>query len=293
MPRQRAKMTAPAQESGIELATVRMKPETLAQRLRAGKTMVGTLITSTSPVCAQAVAASGLDFVFLDTEHIPLDRAQLGWMCQAYARMGLPPLVRVPSPDPFAATMALDVGAGGIIAPYIESAAQVRTMAGAVKFRPVKGERFARRLNGELFEPALEDYLHRRNVEPLIVNIESVPAILALDDILAVAELDAVLIGPHDLSCSLGLPEQYEHPEFLRACEKILRLARAAGLGAGIHFFGSPEAMARFHSMGANLLIHASDLALFQRALCGDLQTLRALCGLGNWGPAKPTELHI
>lgn len=255
--------------------------------------MVGTLIASTSPVWPRAVAAAGLDFVFLDTEHIPLDRAQLGWMCQTYAGMGLPPLVRVPSPDPFAATMALDVGAGGIIAPYIESAAQVLTMAGAVKFRPLKGERLVRRLNGELFEPVLEDYLRRRNVEPLIVNVESVPAIRALDDILAVAELDAVLIGPHDLSCSLGLPEQYEHLEFLRTCETILHRARAVGLGAGIHFFGAPEAMARFHSMGANLLIHASDVALFQRGLCGDLQTLRALCGHESSAPAKPTELQV
>ncbi|MGC8988949.1 MAG: HpcH/HpaI aldolase family protein [Verrucomicrobiia bacterium] len=284
---------AAAVQSELEFAAAIMNSPTLAQRLRAGQTMAGALIASTSPVWPQAVAACGLDFVFLDTEHIPLDRAQLGWMCQTYSRMGLPPLVRVPSPDPFAASMALDAGAGGIIAPYIECAAQVRTMAGAVKFRPVKGERLARRLDGEMFEPALEDYLRRRNVEPLIVNIESVPAIRALDDILAVSELDAVLIGPHDLSCSLGLPEQYDHPEFLRACETILRRARAAGMGAGIHFFGPPEAMARFHSMGANLLIHASDLTLFQRALCSDLQTLRALCGQGKSATAQPAELHI
>ena len=77
------------------------------QKLRAGQLVCGTLIVSPSPMWPVALEASGLDFVFIDTEHIALDRAQLSWMCQTYARMGLPPLVRIPSPDPFAATMAL------------------------------------------------------------------------------------------------------------------------------------------------------------------------------------------
>jgi hypothetical protein len=72
-------------------------------------------------------------------------------------------------------------------------------------------------LDGAPIELELESYLNRSTGERLlIVNIESVPAIQALDEILAVPGLDAVLIGPHDLSCSLGVPERYDHPEFLR-----------------------------------------------------------------------------
>jgi len=88
----------------------------------------------------------------------------------------------------------------------------------------------------------------------LIVNIESVPAMEALDEILAVPGLDAVLIGPHDLSCNLGLPERYEHPDFLNACETIFRKARAAGLGGGIHFWGGVEQQAHFLKLGANMI---------------------------------------
>jgi len=118
--------------------------------------------------------------------------------------MDLLPLVRIPAPDPFAATQVLDGGAGGVMVPYVETAEQVRALSGAVKLRPVKGQRLAERLAGRRFEPALEDYLARRNHSALVVNIESVPALNALDEILATPGLDGVLIGPHDLSCSLA-----------------------------------------------------------------------------------------
>lgn len=259
----------------------------LSLALRAGRTVFGTLIASTSPKWTRAVENSGLDFVFLDTEHVALDRAQLSWMCQTYARMGLPPVVRIPSPDPFAACMALDGGAGGIIAPYIETVEQAQALRGAVKYRPVKGERLAQRLAGEAFEPALEDYLREDNTQPLILNIESVPAMRALDALLAVPDLDAVLIGPHDLSCGLGMPEEYGRPEFLAACETIFRKARAAGIGAGIHFSGSVEEMARFQQLGANLIIHSSDISLFQKHLRLEIDALKRAAGLGGSSAAS------
>jgi len=258
-----------------------MNSTQFTEKLRAGQPLFGTLIVSPSPKWPPALENCGLDFVFLDTEHIALDRAQLSWMCQTYARMGLPPVVRIPSPDPFEASKALDGGAAGIIAPYVETAREVQGLRGAVKLRPVKGERLAERLAGGAFEPALEDYVRRRNTAALVVNIESTPALEALDEILAVPGLDAVLIGPHDLSCSLGIPEEYERPEFLAACETIFRKARKAGVGAGIHSWGSLESQARYLRCGANLLIHSADLTLFQKHLRLELAAVKQAAGIG------------
>ncbi len=270
-----------------------MNSAQLTAKLRSGAPVFGTLVVSTSPKWPRALENSGIDFVFLDTEHVALDRAQLSWMCQTYSRMGLPPVVRIPSPDPFAACMALDGGAGGIIAPYIETVTQVQALRGAVKFRPVKGDRLSQRLAGGEFEPALETYLRERNTQPLIINIESVPAMRALDDILAVPEIDALLIGPHDLSCSLGMPEQYDRPEFLAACETIFRKARQAGIGAGIHFSGSVEQLSRFQSLGANLLIHSSDITIFQRHLRSEIDAIKSRCGVGNSPPSQSSQISI
>ena len=116
-----------------------MTANELSTRMHRGERVYGTLIVSTSPKWPEAVRGSGLDFVFLDTEHIPIGRETLSWMCSTYAAMGLPPIVRIPSPSPVDACMVLDGGACGIIAPYVETAEQVRQLVGAVKLRPLKG----------------------------------------------------------------------------------------------------------------------------------------------------------
>ena len=257
-----------------------MSPADLRLRLRAGDQLFGTLIVSPSPRWPDVVRGCGLDFVFNDTEHIALDRAELSWMCQTYAALGLPPLVRIPAPDPHQATMVLDGGAAGVIAPYVESANQVQALRGAVKCRPLKGEKLRHVLAGGRVEPALEQYLaDGAAARALLINVESAPALAALDSLLAVPDLDGVLIGPHDLSCSLGVPEQYDHPDFLAACEKIFRRARAAGVAAGIHFWGDVAQQRRFLDLGASFLIHSADISLFQKHLRAELAALRQSSG--------------
>ena len=271
-----------------------MNAAELIENLRSGRNVFGSLIVSSSPRWPDAVRGCGLDFVFIDTEHIALDRAQLSWMCQTYAALGLAPVVRIPAPDPFAATMALDGGAAGIIAPYVEKAEQVRALRGAVKLRPIKGQILQNLLDGHECEPELDAYLQRGAKDRLlIVNIESVPAIAALDEILAVPGLDAVLVGPHDLSCSLGMPEQYDRPEFLSACETIFRKARAAGIGAGIHFWGTVEQQARFLAMGANMLIHSADITLFQKHLRLELEAVKNAAGVPRAGGGSADGVNI
>lgn len=271
-----------------------MNASELAAALRQNTPVFGTLIVSPSPRWPEAVRSCGIDFVFIDTEHIALDRAPLSWMCQTYAALGLPPLVRIPSPDPYTATMVLDGGAAGVIAPYVETVEQVRALRGAVKLRPIKGRKLEEALKGQPQEAELEHYM-RKGAEQrlLIVNIESVPAIDALDAILAEPGLDAVLIGPHDLTCSLGVPEQYDHPDFLAACETIFRKARAAGIGAGIHFWGSPEQQACFLALGANLLIHSADISLLQKHLRLELERVKALAGIQGLNPASSKTVVV
>ncbi len=257
--------------------------QSFCQRLHEPTRLYGTLIVSPSPHWVPITAGLGLDFVFIDTEHIPLDREKLAWMCQAYRAVGLPPIVRIPSPDPFQACMVLDGGAAGIIAPYVESAAQVRELVGATKKRPLKGHTLAAVLGGEKLDPHLDGYIAKgAATRTLIVNIESVPAIAALDEILAVEGLDGVLIGPHDLSTSLGIPEQYEHPKFLEACDVIIRKARARSLGAGVHVIyekNRSEHEARWAQLGANFIVHGGDILFFSEGIRREIGALKERLG--------------
>jgi len=172
--------------------------------------------------------------------------------------------------------MVLDAGACGVIAPYVEKPEQVVELRGAVKFRPLKGKKLRDALRqNEPLEPELEGYIQSRNSSDLlIVNIESKPAVEALDEILEVP-LDAVLIGPHDLSCSLGIPEQYDNPIFHEAVKTIIQKAKSKNVAAGIHNISDIELARKWMDYGANLLIHQSDILLFKRGLSHDLSVLR------------------
>lgn len=261
----------------------------LRSALRAGRRVYGTLIVSPSPRWLDAVAKLGLDFVFIDTEHVAIDRAQLAWMCQGYRAIGLPPIVRIPSPDPYQACMVLDGGAAGVIAPYVETAAQAQALLGAAKLRPIKGARLAAALAGEAtLEPGLQAYMKARNEGSLfVINIESTPAIERLAELLAVPELDAVLIGPHDLSCSLGIPERYDDPRFEAAVLTIIRRARAAGVAAGIHWWGSLDRFGPWTEAGLNLIICSADITAMQAKLGADIGALRHRVGDTGGGTGK------
>lgn len=253
----------------------------LRQKLLNGKNVYGTCITSNAPRWPQLVIDAKLDFVFLDTEHIALDRAELSRMCRTYQAVGLTPIVRIPSPDPYRASQVIDDGAIGVIAPYLESVDQIRDLVGATKYRPLKGQKLEDIISGKTKPAAsLKTYLDQYNNGNLcIANIESIPAVNKLDELLNIDGLDGVFIGPHDLSINMGIPEQYDHPDFIETVKIIIHKSRKYTLGVGIHFSLEPERQAFWINEGVNIVIHSSDMALFSQRLRADMEILKAASG--------------
>ena len=107
----------------------------------------------------------------------------------------------------------------------------------------------------------------------------SKPAIENLDQILDIAGIDAVQIGPHDLTTSLGIPEEYDNPIYLNTIEMVFKKARSKSVGAGIHAWGTPEYQKRLLDLGANMLIHKADVLFFRDGLENDLNEIRSLVG--------------
>ncbi len=231
--------------------------------------------------------------MFIDTEHIPLDRGRLEHMCALYRQLGLPPLVRIPRADAVLARAVIDAGALGVVASYMETVEQVQELRKAVKLKPLQGallkvamedpERFARE------HPKTKAFIEARQKHiALVINIESKAAIENMEKMLAVPGVDAVLVGPHDLSCNLGVPEDFENPIFQNALKTIFAKARKAGVGAGIHQ-GMPPAstpgmtpdFARtwIEDYGCNVYVHGADVNLFTAQLTRDLSTI---CGNRN-----------
>ena len=253
----------------------------LVQHLKNGNRIYGTAILSNSALWPSAVKSTGIDFVFLDTEHVPLGRETLAQMCQVYKSLGLPPLVRIPSPDPFQACMALDGGAVGILAPYIESVEQVKALVGATKLRPLKGNKLTSLLaDRSKMNEVLGRYITDRNKNNiLLINIESLTAVENLDHLLAVPGLDGIIIGPHDLSCSLDIPEAYQNPLFKKTVRTIIEKSRMRGLPVGIHLSEAPELQIEWGEAGANIILHSSDISLFGTLLKKDIAQIRQALG--------------
>lgn len=251
----------------------------LKQKLQQGKNVYGTCITNNTPRWPGLVAGAHLDFVFIDTEHIAIDRTALSKMCNTYQALGVTPIVRIPKPDKYRTSQVLDDGAIGVVAPYLEHVNEIRDLVGATKYRPLKGEKLEDILNGKTKASAeLQSYLDTYNHGNLcIANIESVPAVEKLDDLVSIDGLDAVFIGPHDLSISMGIPEQYDHPDFIKTVKLIINKARKYTLGVGIHFSIEPERQLYWMKEGVNIVIHSSDMALFSQKLRADMVILKSI----------------
>ncbi|MFO7974027.1 MAG: aldolase/citrate lyase family protein [Candidatus Hydrogenedentota bacterium] len=252
------------------------------KKLQGGGRVYGTSIVSASPHWPSAVRQTGLDFVFLDTEHIVQDRVTLSWMCRTYSALGIVPIVRIPRADPYLACQVLDGGASGVVSAYVETPEEVRALVGATKYRPLKGARLERVLeDSSALSPEMQAYVGERCAENvLIVNIESIPAMDNLDAILAVPGLDGVLVGPHDMTCNIGIPEQYQHPEFERVIGELIAKARAVNVGVGVHFFWDTiEQEIAWAKAGANLMLHSGDISLFSKALGADIGVLKDAMG--------------
>jgi 4-hydroxy-2-oxoheptanedioate aldolase len=234
------------------------------------------------PHFPEVVKQAQADFVFIDTEHTPLGRETLAWMCQAFAALNIPPVVRLPSPDGFEAAKVLDGGGGGgIIGPYVETVEQVRALVGAARWAPLKGQRLQETLRDPgTLEPKLRSHLEARNENTiLILTIESVPAIHNLDDLLSVPGVDAVLVGPYDLSCSLGIPLEYDHPRFAEAVRTVFHKARAHQVGAGVHYWPGIQQEIAWARAGGNLIMHGADITAFRQQLIPNLAALRSALG--------------
>ncbi|MDR1464828.1 MAG: hypothetical protein LBJ11_05970 [Oscillospiraceae bacterium] len=277
-----------------------MNRHELKQAFQSGRHVYGTLVASPSPKWAAELPKAGLDFVFLDSEHIPMDPLTRSWMLRCYRAMGLAPIVRisscVPQCAPQEAFQAVEHGAEGVVAPYMETPEEVRALIGAVKYRPLKGERLRGVLDGSAPPTEREaDYLRRYNDGNLVIlNIESRAAVDRLEDLL-LPEVDAVFIGPHDLSINLGVPEDYRHSLFLSCAERVIRVCREKGVGVGCHASWDLSEQIRWAKQGMNIVIWHSDVGKFIGGISADFASVRAALGEDTTGPqpAKEPEVTI
>lgn len=254
-----------------------MDGQQLRQKAHSNEILYGTMWAYPNPEQVAQVSASDLDFIVVDTEHTPIDRGMLRMLLVRIAAANIAPLVRVPYPSPDLVRQALDAGAHGVVVPYCEDPQQVRDCLAAARWRPLKGVRLAEALAADgPHDPATRAYLEDYNRHSFfVVMIESAPGVANLHEMLAIPGIDAVFIGPHDLTVSLDLPEQYEHPTVQQAIKTIITTCAEQGIPAGTQWW-TPELVQRELAWGSRFVLYSNDLNILRIGYATALATIRS-----------------
>jgi len=232
----------------------------------ASRPQVGAWISSGSPIAAEIVAGSGLDWTLIDGEHSAIGLESTLALLQAVAPYPITPVVRVPSADPVWIKQVLDLGAQNILVPMVNTAADAASAVAATRYPPrgIRGVGSALARGGRWNR--IEDYLQRAHeIISLAVQIETDAAVRSARAIAEVDGVDAVFVGPSDLAASMGLLGQQEHPDVVDAVEHTIAEVRAAGTPVGVNAF-NPDTARRYLDAGATFVLVAADVSILARA---------------------------
>ncbi len=246
--------------------------------LKQGRVQCGcSVLQFRSADVIRALRAAGLDWVFLDAEHGPFDLETLHDMMRVAVREGLCPIVRVADLQYHLIARALDSGAQGVLLPRVESPDLLAKAVSWTRYPPLGVRGYG--LGGPHLSyervTMSEAVAHQNEHVMVVLQIETRTALERIDDLLSVPHIDAVLIGPADLSVSLGVPGQFEHPDFLAAVDRVLEHCNRHGIAPGMHM-RSIEMVIAWRGRGLRFISCNNDIGmLFEKAV----ETATALRG--------------
>jgi 2-dehydro-3-deoxyglucarate aldolase len=219
----------------LKMKILSNKLKLVRENLQNGRATIGSWMQLPDTSVAEIMGKAGYEWVAVDLEHGRFSQQILPDVFRALELGGTLPFARVARSEATEIKKALDAGALGIILPMIESAQQLEEAVKTALYPP-KGTRGVGYCRANLFGKNFDEYSEKiaQNVI-LIAQIEHLRAVEALDEILSVAGLDGIIVGPYDLSASMGLTAQFEHEDFLDAMYKIQEKTSEYKIPMGLH----------------------------------------------------------
>jgi 4-hydroxy-2-oxoheptanedioate aldolase len=236
------------------------------QQLRGGKAKLGLFLNSHSPTVAEQLAHSGYDWLLVDTQHGPMGNETLSGMIAGVTHGGATCLVRVGGySDRPGIQQSLDMGADGVLVPYINNADEARAAVSCCRY-PTAGTRSVYFPQRSMNKAGLLGYAGAANDNVVVaLQVETADCIRHMDEIAAVPGIDILFLGQNDLCMSMGLyekykfPDMYTSPELNDATSKLVAAARRHGIILGIFLFGTSR-VAEFVEKGFRFVSVGNDL---------------------------------
>lgn len=253
---------------------------TLKEMTRTRSLKTGTFVVEfNTPGIGHVLKAAGCDFAFLDTEHSGFGMDALKAALRYMEAAALPTIVRVPSGEAHHVNRALDAGAEGIMVPKAESVADVKALIAASKYPPAGERGVALGIQHDRFTAGtVDDKFSAANARTVLaVLVETQGAADDIDAIAAIPDIDLLWIGHFDLSVSLGIPGEFDHPAFKDAVARTEAAARRHGKSLG-RLIMDPAAAPPLFAAGVDFFCYSGDAWLLQSAFRDGAATIRGAC---------------
>jgi 2-keto-3-deoxy-L-rhamnonate aldolase RhmA len=256
---------------------VRTNP--VKQALREGKTVYGTMMVEfRSSAAAQILAAAGFDYFFIDMEHGTFGYETMSDMIRAGRMAGIAPMVRVSDCQYHLMSRPLDAGAMGLMIPRVETREQVEQIIRWTKYPPwgIRGCG-ASTGHSEYQATKVGEFIKHANEQVMVIpQIESEEAIQNIEQIVSVKGVDAAVFGPNDLSISLGVPGEVEHPKMVKAFERVLAACNEAGIACGLHV-GRVDLVCKWKAKGMRFLCWSTDIGMIKESSAKGLAAMKGI----------------
>jgi len=248
----------------------------LKRAIQRRRVTIGSWITLAHPAIAEIMAKAGFDWLAVDLEHSVITIREAEELIRVIALCGATPLARVAANDPVEIKRVMDAGAHGVIVPMVNNRQDAERAVAAVRYPPA-GTRGVGLARAQGYGAGFEDYVAWLQRESLVfVQVEHIRAVERLGEILSVEGVDGFVVGPYDLSGSLGVPGQFDHPKVTQALAEIRRVAKRSRAAAGYHVI-PPQPAAVMHKVkeGYRFIAFSLDTLLLGTACRDGLRDLK------------------
>ncbi len=239
----------------------------LKAKLKAGELSLGTWITLGNAAIAEIFSRAGYDWVVVDLEHSTISIDQAGELIRTIELAGASPLVRLTSNDKNLIKRVMDAGAHGVVVPNVNTSQEASKAVAATRYAPL-GHRGVGLARAQHYGPGFSEYLDWQRDGPIvIVQIEDQAALDHLEAIFTTQGVDGFIIGPYDLSCSMGFPGEFKRRDFLAAMKHILSTGQRLGCPPGLHIVEpKPVLLSQAINDGYRFIAYSVDIRMLDVA---------------------------